>query len=80
MGIESLFRFFLRYHYFTNIRSTYFNELQSVDPNIAKFSDIEIVDLLLYGSPKFDTDQNHKILSSCISFILKSERFDDSLS
>ena len=24
-----------------------------------KFSDNEIVGLLLYGSPKFDTDQNH---------------------
>ena len=42
------------------------------------FSD-EIVDLHLYGSPKFDADQNHKILSSCISLILKSERFDGSL-
>ena len=79
LEIESLSHFFLHCHYFTNIRSTLFSELQSVDVNIAKFSDNEIVDLLLYGSPKFDTDQNHKILSSCISFILKSERFDGSL-
>ena len=61
------------------MRSTLFSELQSVDVNIAKFSDNEIVFLLLYGSPKFDTDQNHKISSSCIGFILKSERFDGSL-
>ena len=79
LEIESLSYFFLHCHYFTNIRSTLFSELQSVDVNIAKFSDNEIVDLLLYGSPKFDTDQNHKILSSCISFILKSERSDGSL-
>ena len=74
--IESLSHFFLHCHYFTTIRSTLFSELQSVDANIAKFSDNEIVNLLLYGSPKFDTDENHKILSSCISFILKSERFN----
>ena len=56
LEIESLSYFFLHCHYFTNIRSTLFSELQSVDVNIAKLSDNEIVDLLLYGSPKFDTD------------------------
>ena len=79
LEIESLSHFFLHCHYFTSIHSTLFSELQSVDVNIAQFSDNEIVDLLLYSSPKFDKDQNHKILSSPISFILKSERFDGSL-
>ena len=79
LEIESLSHFFLYCHYFTNIHSTLFSELQSIDVNITKFSDNEIVDLLLYGSPKFETDQNHKILSSCISFILNSERFDSLL-
>ena len=64
--IESLSYFFLHCDYFTSICSNLFSELQSVDVNIVKFSDTEIVDLLLYGSPKFDTDQNHKIFSSCI--------------
>ena len=78
MEIES-FSHFLHCHFFTNIHSTLFSELQSVNANIAKFSDNEITELLLCGDPKFDTDQNHKISSSCISFILKSERFDGSL-
>ena len=56
-----------------------FSKFQSIDANNVKFSDNEIVDLLRYGSPKFDTDQNHKTLSSCISFILKSETFNGSL-
>ena len=77
--LKSLSHFFLHCHYFTSINSTAFSELPSFDTNIVKFSDNEIVDLLLYGSPKFDTDQNHKILNSCISFILKSQRFDGSL-
>ena len=50
--------------------------IQSVDVNIAKFSDNEIVELLLYGSPKFNSDQNHKTLRSWIIFVLKFERFD----
>ena len=45
LEIESLSHFFLHCHYFTNIRSTLFIELQSVDANIAKFSGNEIVDL-----------------------------------
>ena len=79
MEIESLSDFFLHCHYFTNIRLTLFSELESVDAYIPKFSDNKIVDLLLYDSPKFGTDQNYKIFSSCISFILKPERFDGSL-
>ena len=79
LEIESLSHLFLYCHYFTKLCSTLFSELQSVDANIAKFSDNEIVELLLYASPKFDSDQNHKIFSSCISFTLKSGRFDGSL-
>ena len=77
--IESLSHFFLHCHYFTNIRSTLFNELHSVDANILKFSDNETVELLLHGSSKFNKVQNNNILNFCISFILKSERFDGSL-
>ena len=79
LEIESLSHFFLRCQYFKSIYSTLFSKLQSADANIVKLSDNKIVDLLLYGSSKFDTDQNHKILSFCINFILKSERFDGSL-
>ena len=49
------------------------------DENLAKFSDNETVELLLYGSLTFDSDQNHEISSSCVGFVLKSERFDGSL-
>ena len=80
LEIESLSHFFLHCHYFTSIYSTLFIELQSVDANIIKLSDNEMMDLLLFSSPKFDTNQNHKTLSPCISFILKSERSDGSLS
>ena len=41
--------FFLHCHYFTDIRKTLFNQLQSVDENILNQSDHERVELLLYG-------------------------------
>ena len=79
LEIESLSHFFLHCHHFTNIHATLLHDLQSVDRNIPSFSDNELVDLLLYGSPNFNLNQNNKILSSSISFIIKSERFSGSL-
>ena len=57
-----------------NIHATLLDHLESVDINIPIFLDNELVDLLLYGSPNFKSNQNNKILSSSISFIIKSER------
>ena len=63
LKIESLSHFFLRCHHFTNIRSTLLNDLQTIDVNIPSFSGKEFVDLLLYGSPKFNFSQNDKVLN-----------------
>ena len=52
--------------------------MKSIDVNIPSFPDSEIVELLLYDSPKSDLNQNTKILSSYISFNLKSERLNRS--
>ena len=79
LEIESLSHFFLHCHHFTNIHATLLDDLQSVDRNIPSFSDNELVDLPLYGSPNFKLNQNNKILNSS-SFIIKSERFSGSLS
>ena len=76
---ESLSHFFLHCHCFRSIPSTLFGNFRSVDVNIPNFPDNEIVEILLYSSPKFDFNQNNKILSSSVTFILKSERFNDSL-
>ena len=65
LDIES-YHFFLNCHYFTNTRATLFEDLKSIDLNFPSFPDSEIVGLLLYGSPKFDFNQNNKILSSSI--------------
>ena len=79
LEIESLSHFPLHCHHFTNIRATLLDDLLSVDRNIPSCLDNELVDLLLYGSPHFNLNQNNKILSFSISFIMKSERFSGSL-
>lgn len=73
---EFLSHFFLHYHYFADISSILIRELQSFDKSILKFPGKERLEFLVYASPKFDSNQNYKILSSCISFILKYERFN----
>ena len=75
LEIESLCYFFLHCHHFTNIRATLLDDLQSVDINIPSFSDNDSVDLLLYRSSNFNSNQNNKVPSSSISFIIKSEKF-----
>ena len=76
LEVESVSHFFLHCHYYSNIRSTLLNELQSID----KYQEDDIaVEVLLYGSTKFNTNQNFRLLSSSIDYILKSERFSGSL-
>ena len=79
LEIESPSHFFLHCHYFTSICSTILDDLKSNDVNGPSFPDSEIVELLFYGSPKCDLHQNTKVLSSSISFILKSENFNGSI-
>ena len=79
LKIESLSHFFLHCNHFTNIRANLLDDLQSVDINILSFSDNDLGDLFLYGSPNFNLNQNNKILSSSTSFIIKSVRFSGSL-
>ena len=62
LKIESLSHFFLHCHHFTNIRASHLDYLQSVDLKIPSFSDNDFMDLLLYGSPNFNSNQNNKIL------------------
>ena len=79
LEVESVSHFFLGCHYYLNIRSTILNELQSIDINLLNQEDNIVAEFLLYGSTKFNTNQNFRLLSSSIDYILKSERFCRSL-
>ena len=79
LEVESVSHFFLHCHYYSSIRSTLLNELQSIDINLLNQEDDIVVEVLLYGSTKFNTNQNFRLLSSSTDYILKSERFSGSL-
>ena len=79
LEVESVFHFFLHCHYYPNIRSTLLNKLQSIDINLLNQEDNIVVDVLLYGSTKFNNNQNFRLLISSLHYILKSERFSGSL-
>ena len=79
LEVESVSHFFLHCHYYSNIDPTFLNELQSIDINLLNQEDYIVVEVLLYGSTKFDTIQNFRLLSFSVDYILKSERFSGSL-
>ena len=77
--VESVSHFFLHCYYYSNIRSAFLNELQSIDINLLNQEDDIEVEVVLYRSNKFNTNQSFRLLSSSIDYILKSERFSSSL-
>ena len=79
LEVESVSHFFLHSHYYSNIRLTFLNELQSIDINLLNQEDDIVVEVFLYESTKFDNNQNFRLLSSSKDYILKSERFSGSL-
>ena len=79
LEVESVSHFFQHCYYYSNICSTLLNELQSIDINLLNQEDDIVVEVLLYGSTKFNNNQNFRLLCSSIDHILKSERFSGSL-
>ena len=68
MEVDSPVTIFLHYYHHIDVWN---HEL-----NILNQSDNETMELLLYGSKKFDFQQNCNLLDPAIRFILKSRRFN----
>ena len=54
---------------------TVLNEFKSVDENILKLSGNKLINLLLYGDSKFDSNKNTRLLNAAIKYIIDSGRF-----
>ena len=52
------------------------NELNEIDSFFSKLNENKFIDLILYGSDKFDDRRNHNILMCSIKLIKSSQRFD----
>ena len=71
--------YFLRCHFYNANRSALMNKLNEIDSSFSTLNENKFIDLILYGSGKFDDKQNHNILMPNIKLIKDSQRFDENL-
>ena len=64
----------------SNQRNVLFDDLNSINSDILKMSENEIVQVLLSGNKSFTKDMNSGIITSSIRFIKDKKRFDESIS
>ena len=55
------------------------NNIKLIDKNIINENDSVIVNIVLFGSRKYEYHINSKMLNLSIDFILKTERFSSSI-
>ena len=79
LSVENNVHFFLYCHHFSLQKQTLMNNIKSIDKNIINATDSDLVNILLFGSSKYQYHINSKIFSFSIDFILKTERFSDHL-
>ena len=70
---------FLHCHFYIPIGATLFDELKEIGNNLQELSDQTVTEMLLYGSPNLNGNQNSQILECTIKYIMDSKRFTSSL-
>ena len=55
------------------------NELNEIDSSFSTLNENKFIDLILYGSDKFDDKKSLNILMCTIKFVKGSQRFDENL-
>ena len=77
LEIESTKHYLLLCPFYTPIRTTLIDNItNAIGPPISHLSDDKLVNLLLYGSDRYNTEQNSFVLKNTIAFLKSSERFD----
>ena len=76
---ETTAHYFLRCHFYNANRSSLMDELNEIDISFSTLNENKLIDLILYGSDKFDDKKNYNILMSSIKFIKDSQGFDENL-
>ena len=76
---ETTSHFLLRCCNFVNSRNILMNDISYIDNSILLLSESNLINLLLYGSKKYDSITNKTILTIVINFIKSTKRFDGAL-
>ena len=70
---ESTAHYFLSYHFYNANKSALMNKWNEIDSSVSTLTESKLIDLILYGSDKFDVKKNHNILMCTIKFIKESK-------
>ena len=77
LSAETTDHFLLHCNIYTEVRLAMFQKLNPIlEANNLNLQDLNLVDLLLYGSDVLSWDTNRAILSATLEFIQNSKRFD----
>ena len=69
--------YFLCCNFYNGNRSALMNELNEIESSFSTLNENTFIDLILYGSDKFDDKKDHNILMSTIKLIKDFQRFDE---
>ena len=75
---ESTTHFFLYCHFYILIRATLFNKLKEIVNNLQELSGQTVAEIVLYGSPYLNGNQNLQIFKCTVKYIMDSRRFTGS--
>ena len=78
-GIETTTHFLLHCPNYHIQRQTLFDIIATIDANILRENEDNIVNILFFGKPSIEDSFNKVILNATIEFILSSARFDEVL-
>ena len=72
---ETTDHYFLRYPFFATSRQKLLNDLFKVDPSLRNLKDDLLLDIILYGSDKYNDTGVKEILLHTFNFIKNTKRF-----
>ena len=79
LNIESTSYFLLNCPSFNDERYTLLSTLNKIDCKLLELTKSSLSQILLYGSPLFDKEENTLILNATTEYILSTERFEEPL-
>ena len=77
--IESTMHFLLHCQNYSSIRLELLNSIYALHAIFKQYSDEKLLEVLLYGSDKFDIEINRNVLKCTIKYLKMSGRFDNPL-
>ena len=73
---ETTTLFFLRCQIFANEKQKLHNNVYRIDTSIKNLNEVSLIDVLLYGSRRYNDRKNKQILLHTICYVQSTKRFE----